>query len=915
MAITYELVAADWTVDSQTGNIRYGGHDHNGASPSYATVIELHRWLQGLADDQEPASTNDEVYIAMLNPSVRSTDNIITLINGYNIDAAAAEHLYDGSIIQNDGAEIWDGIVNFGNADVQLQIIQDGAIISDDFWNYNLGGTATGGSTTTLVDTGAFAGMSLVGYSVVNTHGGVRDGSRGIVLSHTDDTLTFASGELHGGSSAEGFSTSDTYLIGKPLCPNSTQGISHRFLVKVREDDCDIDGRRLIGICRRMGNTYSEFRINGTSRGNNVLALVDTGDLNCTTGNTTVIGTTWDTDFSGEDLGFEQFDVDDNGTNEDYFGKLTWINTHDINDLYERAKGETEDGSGYTVHGLSGEVFRGVTHSVGYDTEAGGISISDYDMLVWGTYVDHGSVTSGPFTLGEAVHENSATPAWKGRILSIDVTDLSLIVDVTEGTVGNTETFVGQSSGASAVTSSAPSAVTGGGVLHVLAHDATNDYLYVQVIRGTMAADQALCHYGGTDLTAADHTDSVTIEVGVLALTQRTISTPYIGVSTGTAIIGGYGVGIDNAKLTSADKVFDLTDTQITPPNTVTNTVSGVVVGQDYVFVAPWDGTTVDINGDPTMGRAHFTLASDLTSGTTTSVAVNEDLADADIDAYLASSGYIDILKDDGSLVTVAYSTYDTGGDTFTITSTDFSGGNQASAGNYCYVGQMHLTTALSGAAESSIVVNAIPGSSPNSGTLRVINDEGFHIRVNYSSYDDPTDTFTLVGADTFVDANVDTGTEEIEITGHLFKDQMPVTLTTTGTLPSPLALATTYYVIYSDADNIKLAASLEDAANGTAVNITTAAGGGTHTITPDNIAFNGSGLTDTAAIGNTVYLTYIDLLAKATSLEFQAVYDNALDLTLLVRDGGTTPIKQFISEWSFGNSNQSISAIRTSDT
>jgi hypothetical protein len=227
----------------------------------------------------------------------------------------------------------------------------------------------------------------------------------------------------------------------------------------------------------------------------------------------------------------------------------------------------------------------------------------------------------------------------------------------------------------------------------------------------------------------------------------------------------------------------------------------------------------------------------------------------------------------------------------------------------------MHLTTALSGAAESSIVVNAIPGSSPNSGTLRVINDEGFHIRVNYSSYDDPTDTFTLVGADTFVDANVDTGTEEIEITGHLFKDQMPVTLTTTGTLPSPLALATTYYVIYSDADNIKLAASLEDAANGTAVNITTAAGGGTHTITPDNIAFNGSGLTDTAAIGNTVYLTYIDLLAKATSLEFQAVYDNALDLTLLVRDGGTTPIKQFISEWSFGNSNQSISAIRTSDT
>ena len=53
MAIT----AGDWSVTRSTGNIRYIGDDHGGGSPSYATVIEFHRWLQGLADDA--SSTGD----------------------------------------------------------------------------------------------------------------------------------------------------------------------------------------------------------------------------------------------------------------------------------------------------------------------------------------------------------------------------------------------------------------------------------------------------------------------------------------------------------------------------------------------------------------------------------------------------------------------------------------------------------------------------------------------------------------------------------------------------------------------------------------------------------------------------------------------------------------------------------------
>lgn len=92
------LVSSDWTVTRSNGNVRYIGDDHGGSAPSYATVIEFHRWLQGLADDAV-ASGDDELDITNMDPSRRSTDNIITLINGYNIGATEAEHLYDGSII------------------------------------------------------------------------------------------------------------------------------------------------------------------------------------------------------------------------------------------------------------------------------------------------------------------------------------------------------------------------------------------------------------------------------------------------------------------------------------------------------------------------------------------------------------------------------------------------------------------------------------------------------------------------------------------------------------------------------------------------------------------------------------------------------------------------------------------------
>jgi len=128
------FVAADWSITRSTQNIRYIGDAHAGATPSYATGIEFHRALMDFAD-QAADSGDDELAIIDNVPSQRGgVDTNITLLNGYNIDQTASEHLYDTSITQTAGAEIYDGIQVFGNS-ASIQVIQDGARLTNDFWN------------------------------------------------------------------------------------------------------------------------------------------------------------------------------------------------------------------------------------------------------------------------------------------------------------------------------------------------------------------------------------------------------------------------------------------------------------------------------------------------------------------------------------------------------------------------------------------------------------------------------------------------------------------------------------------------------------------------------------------------------------------------------------------------------------
>lgn len=128
------FIPADWTVTRSTKVIDYIGDAHAGASPSYTTGIDAHRQLQDWADDATDAG-DDEISIIDDTPTDRAgADTNIVMLNGYTFTATALEHIYDCSITQNGGDDIFDGIQVFGNSD-SIQVIQNGARLTNDFWN------------------------------------------------------------------------------------------------------------------------------------------------------------------------------------------------------------------------------------------------------------------------------------------------------------------------------------------------------------------------------------------------------------------------------------------------------------------------------------------------------------------------------------------------------------------------------------------------------------------------------------------------------------------------------------------------------------------------------------------------------------------------------------------------------------
>lgn len=627
------FVAADWSLDRQTGNIRYIGNDHTGAAPSYATVIEFHRAIQDFADDAGYAG-NDELDITDTTPSERSTDNIVTLINGWNIDDTAAEHIYDGSIIQSSGAVIYDGLKILAPIGTAVQFIQAGAVVADDWWNYSEGGTHTGAANAAVLtdSTKSWTVNQWVGYRIRNT----TDGSFTTITANTATTIT---GVLQGGTDND-WDISDAYFIVDGLNSDSANGISHNFMMKVRTGGADTDGRRLIATTREWGRTFLEFKVNGTTRGINVVALAAASDLNNTTSATTIA--TYTT-IANVTQGYNGIDVNNDTTNEFYYSEWN-KDSYTINQFYERMKYVSRDSSTTTLYGLNGELFRGITHQITVDGQ-GLTDFSAFEAVSW----------SGGTGQMLAVNDtNAATTMWIQLLTGVAPTD--------------NQTITGATSGATCLVN--------------------------------------------------------------ITVTERTISTPFIGASTGSAIIGAYGVGIESTDLTQNDKVFDLTNTQYQAPNFVTFTVSGIVSGEDRVLVAP-QGYRFQYDAE---AGGPFTIGETLTFTSPAGTARLAELYDNGTTGFM----YIG---------TMLSGTVPADNSTITGGSSSATAAVNGTVSIDIDLRQMNLNGALVGAAVTSVVVNGtIPTDTPNTGTIRIERADGQYTRHAYTAW--ATSTFTIGSTD-----------------------------------------------------------------------------------------------------------------------------------------------------------------------
>lgn len=105
------------------------------------STLELHQWLQDLADDSAPTG-DDNVSILGSNPSElagkrnASRPMALTLLNGINIDDAAARWFKFGSIEQQAGAVLYTGLKVLGTlvASSPIYIIQNAAKVTK-YWS------------------------------------------------------------------------------------------------------------------------------------------------------------------------------------------------------------------------------------------------------------------------------------------------------------------------------------------------------------------------------------------------------------------------------------------------------------------------------------------------------------------------------------------------------------------------------------------------------------------------------------------------------------------------------------------------------------------------------------------------------------------------------------------------------------
>lgn len=392
------------------------------------TVLQLHRWLQDLADDAQ-ATGNDLVDITSETPSERSTDNIITLLGTYNIDDTAAQYLYNGSITQDGGNTVYSGLQVLGAVNAtdsgdatQLMIIQD-----NDFYQF----------TPSPVTTPFWGDQSGGGYN-----------------------------------------------------GNAAAGILMQVMIKTRQFGADIDGQRVRVQARHWGDTYDFFNVT-LGQGVSVAAIGTTPDAQNDTAQGTVTAWT-DVLNSGGTAnaptgGYQTIDLNNNNGAQPYYSKWTYgTQPTGLKALWEYTKDLTGNGTSKTVDGIAGELFLGITHDINYNNESGG-PFQERETLVWGTTVPYDTLVSPGFTEGDYVTIGTSGAA--GKVV-YDNGSNSMIVALEDNsiTLNNNDVITiadGVGASTAAVNGSPTNSVGGEGVLLALNDTGAAGDIWIQLVSGS----------------------------------------------------------------------------------------------------------------------------------------------------------------------------------------------------------------------------------------------------------------------------------------------------------------------------------------------------------------------------------------------------------------------------------------------
>ena len=312
-------------------------------------------------------------------------------------------------------------------------------------------------------------------------------------------------------------------------------------------------------------------------------------------------------------------------------------------DLYFSVRGSE------ILYGRAGELHRGITHEIVYDNEAGG-PFSEAEILYWGTQITYDNLISGPWVVGDYVQfqpSGGGTVKNGGKILADSGTVLTVALGITTGNLLDNDEISSASGAATTaiinVTITDQDRAGGEGLLITLDDNGSDGDLYIQLLTGSAPVD---------NLPIVGRSSGASCLVNV-TVTARTLSAVWVGQSTGTNLIGAYGFGFDTADVTSSDLFFDLTNTQRQPPNNVTNSVTGLVVGEDRVLVGPRTGSALN--------KAQFTTDTALTAAAETAVSLSTVAVPTDTPGVGSGTlpSRLRVERDNGVWRRVPYSSYD----------------------------------------------------------------------------------------------------------------------------------------------------------------------------------------------------------------------------------------------------------------